>query len=413
MFRFIVTSIFAFSLSFNLTAKPLDPFEMRNTPIADFVQWVSQETGNNIILGRGVEGPISLHVKSLDSNDVMHLFEKVLTSNGYALRTSNGIYQVILDSSSTFIDEPLITKVYKLNNLRSSKASGAITSILTSNITTPDSEQATATMVSKHSVTVLPSSNAILVTGNKNQISMVDEFIAVVDSDIPQVLIEAVIMESDLLDSEEIGVNLSSALSNNGFSFIQNSMSSASDIQMLGLGGHAVLSRGGNIRGLITALISNSNTKILSTPQILVMDRERGHISVGQNVPFIISNEVTDGGNAIQKIERRDVGVSLSVVPHVLASGEIVLQISQESSSVASSTQASDLITNKRSISTVARVVDGQTLLLGGLVTDEERKVQSGVPVLKDVPLLGALFRSERSEKSQKELTMMIRTTLL
>ena len=86
------------------------------------------------------------------------------------------------------------------------------------------------------------------------------------------------------------------------------------------------------------------------------MDRERGHISVGQNVPFIISNEVTDGGNAIQKIERRDVGVSLSVAPHVLA---------------------------------------------------------SGVPVLKDVPLLGALFRSERSDKSQKELTMMIRTTLL
>ncbi len=220
-------------------------------------------------------------------------------------------------------------------------------------------------------------------------------------------------MDADLIDPKDIGVKLSSALSNNGFTFIQNSMTSITDIQTLGLGGHAVLSHGGNLRGLLSALISNSNTKILSTPQILVMDREQGYISVGQNVPFLVSTEVTDGGNSIQNIERRDVGVSLTVTPHVLASGEIVLQIGQESSSVANSTQAADLITNKRSIATVARVADGQTLLLGGLVSDEERTIESGVPVLKDVPWLGALFRSQSSEKTQKELTMMIRTTLL
>lgn len=228
-----------------------------------------------------------------------------------------------------------------------------------------------------------------------------------------QVVIEAVILETDLGNSESLGVNLSSALAANGFTAITNTIDKVASITSLSEGGHLVFSQGGDIRGLVTAISKDSNAKILSTPNILVMDRERGNISVGQNVPFLVSREITDGGNTIQQIERKDVGVTLSVTPHILASGEIVLQISQESSSVTNSTQAADIITNKRSISTVAKVKDGQTIALGGLVSDETRLSHSGVPLLKDIPWLGRLFRSESSETVQRELTVMIKTVIL
>ena len=402
MNRLFIT-ILLILLPISISARDIKTLEIKDSPISEFIQWASDQSGKNIIVGKGVEGRVSVSIRDLKSEDLMYLFERVITANGYALRSYGGIYQVTLPEKEEPSTQPLNSKVFMFENLENKKAKTVIQSLLDAHIQNNQ----------KPLVEVLPTSNAILVSASAEHIKIIDSFISSVDQSASQVLIEAIIMETDLIDSKDIGVNLSSALSNNGFTFIQNSMTSITDIQTLGLGGHAVLSQGGNLRGLLSALISNSNTKILSTPQILVMDREQGYISVGQNVPFLVSTEVTDGGNSIQNIERRDVGVSLTVTPHVLASGEIVLQISQESSSVANSTQAADLITNKRSIATVARVADGQTLLLGGLVSDEERAIESGVPVLKDVPWLGALFRSQSSEKAQKELTMMIRTTVL
>lgn len=402
MNRLFIT-ILLILLPISISARDIKTLEIKDSPISEFIQWASDQSGKNIIVGKGVKGRVSVSIRDLKSEDLMYLFERVITANGYALRSYGGIYQVTLPEKEEPSTQPLNSKVFMFENLENKKAKTVIQSLLDAHIQNNQ----------KPLVEVLPTSNAILVSASAEHIKIIDSFISSVDQSASQVLIEAIIMETDLIDSKDIGVNLSSALSNNGFTFIQNSMTSITDIQTLGLGGHAVLSQGGNLRGLLSALISNSNTKILSTPQILVMDREQGYISVGQNVPFLVSTEVTDGGNSIQNIERRDVGVSLSVTPHVLASGEIVLQISQESSSVANSTQAADLITNKRSIATVARVADGQTLLLGGLVSDEERTIESGVPVLKDVPWLGALFRSQSSEKAQKELTMMIRTTVL
>ncbi|EMN7322031.1 hypothetical protein WB896_004423 [Vibrio vulnificus] len=141
------------------------------------------------------------------------------------------------------------------------------------------------------------------------------------------------------------------------------------------------------------------------------MDRERGYITVGQNVPFLVSNESNDNGNIIQRIERKDIGVMLEVTPHVMGN-DIVLSINQESSSVTDSTVASDIITNKRTLMTTVAVKSGQTIVLGGLISDENRVTKSGVPVLQDIPLLGALFRSESTNKVQKELRVVIKTTV-
>jgi general secretion pathway protein D len=410
MIRIFLISIFFLFSSASLNARTLESFDMNNAPISTFIQWVSDETGNNIVLGRGVEGSITVHIKDLDSEDVMHLFERVISANGYALRTSNGIYVVVINKNLPVEQEPLTSKVYKFNNLKDTEVVDAVINFLSTYATSVSSQH---TMISKHSVIQLSASNSLLVSASMEQIAYLDKFMSAIDSSVPQVLVEGIVVETDLIDSKQFGVNFSTSLSNNGFTFIQNAVSASTSVSALGLGGHAVLSQGGDFRGLISSLISNSNVKIVSKPYILVRDRELGQFLRGQDVPFLVSNEVTDGGKLIQNIERHNVGEILTVTPHVIGSNRVILDIHQESSSVADATQAIGFITNKRSISTVAEVSNGQTLLLGGLVREEERTVETGVPLLKDIPFLGALFRSEQTVKTQKELTMMIRTTLL
>jgi general secretion pathway protein D len=407
---------------YNAYALPLDPFEVRQAPIAEFIDWVSKQSGENIILGRGVEGTVSVHVKTMDSKDVIPLFIQVMNSNGYMVDLDkNGFYKVLIDKDKTVKPAQIFTKVYKLNYLRNTKAREIFNSVLLAasndnrdtQIQETDEKPIATIAVSTHSVDVLPASNALLVSGTENQIKIMDRFVSEIDTDIKQVLIEAVIMETDIGGSESIGINLSNAVRESGLNLISNTINSVSSLTGIAEGGHVVFSKDSDIRALISAIARNSHSKILSTPNIVVLDREKGHISVGQNVPFLTSREVTDGGNTIQQIERKDVGITLSVSPHVLESGQVVLQINQESSSVTNSSLAADIITNKRSISTVAQVRDGETIALGGLVSDETRTVESGIPGLRHIPWLGRLFRYDSEETVQRELTVMIKTLIL
>lgn len=412
--RFLI--LILLSLSSITQAKLLDSFEARKAPIEDFVNWVSKQSSNNIILGRGVEGTISVHVKNLDSTEVMSLFSQVMQANGYQVIHESDFYKVVIDKAQTVNIEPLETKLYQLNYIRNTKAREVFNSFLSvssSSNKLDEKELIAKVSIANHSVEILPNSNALLVSAISEKITALDEFVSAIDKDSKQVMIEAIIMETDIGSSKNLGINLSSALSSNGFSLVSTTANAVSDLTKLSVGGSAVYSSGGDIRGLVTALINDENTKILSTPNILVMDRERGHISVGQNVPFLVSNEVSENGNTIQQIQRKDVGISLSVTPHVLSSGQVILKINQESSSVTNSTQASDIITNKRSISTVAKVMDGETMALGGLVSEEIRQSESGVPMLKDLPFIGRLFRSESKETVQRELTVLIKTQIL
>ncbi|WP_238131666.1 hypothetical protein [Vibrio cincinnatiensis] len=104
--------------------------------------------------------------------------------------------------------------------------------------------------------------------------------------------------------------------------------------------------------------------------------------------------------------------MTFEVVPHIVAD-KVVLTINQESSTVTNSTIASDIITNKRTLTTTVILRNGETIVLGGLISSEKRNVESGVPVLKDIPLMGDLFRSTSTNDVKKELKMIIKTTLL
>ncbi|WP_257974113.1 secretin N-terminal domain-containing protein, partial [Vibrio parahaemolyticus] len=384
---FSTSSITAFLLACTLLGSPAfaatsAPFEAKNTPIGDFASWFSVHTGNTVVLGHGVTGEVSFTAPDLKDEDYPAFFLSVLRAHGYELTHDHGVFTIIADANKVETFEPSQVKLYFFENVRNTKVVDLISSMLAATQNQTLNNKA----IKNYKVEVLPTTNSIIVTGSENQLKHIDVLIKGIDR--PQ----------------EIGVNMDLALSEAGFVSQPTAIKKAVD--------NLLFYEGGDFNALIKAVSKNQNTKLLSRPNMFIMDRERGYITVGQNVPFLTSSEVTDGGNRVQQIERKDVGVSLEVVPHVIGD-HVVLQIVQKSDSVTDSSIASDIITNTRTLQTVVKVKDRQTISLGGLISQEQRDSVSGVPVLMDVPLLGALFRSEKTNTVDKELKVTIRTTIL
>ncbi len=167
-------------------------------------------------------------------------------------------------------------------------------------------------------------------------------------------------------------------------------------------------------------LQSQTNTNIASTPNLVTLDNEEAKIVVGSNVPFVTGQFTQTGTaatNPFQTIERKDVGITLRIRPQIGENGTIRMTIFQESSSlssqVAPGTSNAGPSTNKRSIESNVVVDDGQILVLGGLIEDRYTDNRSKVPLLGDIPYLGALFRSESRTKTRTNLMVFLRPVVM
>jgi len=172
------------------------------------------------------------------------------------------------------------------------------------------------------------------------------------------------------------------------------------------------------IAALLSALAGDSHTNILSTPTLVTLDNQEAEIVVGQNVPFVTGSYANTGGgttpsNPFTTIQRQDVGLTLKIKPQINEGDSIKMDVTQEVSSIAPSSGASDIITNKRSIKTSVLVDDGQVIVLGGLIKDDLTQREQKVPGLGDIPLLGWLFRYEKSEKIKTDLMVFLHPKIL
>ncbi|CAN5882156.1 type II secretion system secretin GspD [soil metagenome] len=171
---------------------------------------------------------------------------------------------------------------------------------------------------------------------------------------------------------------------------------------------------------LAHALEADGNTNVLSIPNLLTLDNEEAKIIVGQNVPFITGSYSspaagTASANPFQTIERKDVGIKLTVKPQISEGGTVKLAIYQEVSSViaSSASSASGPTTNQRSISTIVLVDDGQIIALGGLIQDDKTDNVDQVPFLGDIPYLGNLFKYQGKTRKKTNLMVFLRPTVI
>jgi len=286
------------------------------------------------------------------------------------------------------------------------------------------------------------SSNSLVVRGSPQDIDAVRKVVDQLDVQRSQVLIEAAIVEidGDLLHQLGIQFGTGQGAFESGLvaSSLPTSGSSALAGPLAGLGGYlqsinapgsalvgngftAAVSSHANFVALISALASDSRANLLSTPSIMTINNEEAKIVVGQNVPFRTGSfdaaQATTTGvvNPFTTIQRQDVGITLKVTPQINENNRVFLKVEQEVSSVQPTTLAgaADIITNKRTVNTTILALNGQTVALGGLISDNKTQVNSKVPILGDLPYLGALFRSNQDETVKSDLVIFLRPTIL
>lgn len=168
-----------------------------------------------------------------------------------------------------------------------------------------------------------------------------------------------------------------------------------------------------NLGLLANALESKVNANILSKPNILTLDNEEAKIVIGQNVPIVTGQYAQTGGSPsvtpFQTIERQDVGLTLKVKPQISEGNTIKLVIHQEVSSIANASISGGITTNKRSIDTSVLIDDGNIIVLGGLIEDKISDTVNKVPLLGDLPGIGALFRTVGRGHSKTNLMVFLR----
>ncbi|MEM9495937.1 MAG: type II secretion system secretin GspD [Pseudomonadota bacterium] len=187
-------------------------------------------------------------------------------------------------------------------------------------------------------------------------------------------------------------------------------------IQGIGIGGGFEFGNGNIFGAVLTAVQSDSDSNVLSTPSIMTLDNQTARLQVGQEIPITTGEAVGDNfQNAFRTVNREQVGVILEVTPQINEGDSVTLEITQETSSVAGpiTANSTDLITNKREITTTALVDDGDILVIGGLIDDSRFVNEEKVPLLGDLPALGGLFRQRSRENRRQNLMVFIRPTIV
>ncbi|MEC6908931.1 type II secretion system secretin GspD [Photobacterium piscicola] len=170
----------------------------------------------------------------------------------------------------------------------------------------------------------------------------------------------------------------------------------------------------GDWTALVTAVQANRNVNVLSTPNVTVLDNQEANLSVGQEVPVTTGSQTgSNNDNPFTTVERKDVGIQLKVTPQINEGDSVQMKIEQVVSQVADANGAVDIRFDKRELTTSVLVKDGNMIALGGLMQEKTLESEQKVPILGDIPVLGALFRSTNNQTEKTNLMIFIRPTIL
>ena len=264
--------------------------------------------------------------------------------------------------------------------------------------------------------------NALLIYGSPAQFERVEDALRRLDVPPLQVLIEASIVEVTLTDELRYGLQWLFSDSHGGAGgsgpLTGTGVFSGQPGGTLGgaLAGFSYTLRNaaGQVRAVLNALADKSLVRVISTPSLMVLDNHTAAIVVGNQQPIRSSETVTDGGNRTSSIQYKDTGVSLSVTPSVNAGDVVTLQVNQAVTDVGTIDTATGQRTFlQRQIGSKVAVRSGETLVLGGLIRDNSTDGSSGLPVLHEVPLLGALFGTKSRQANRTELLVIITPRVL
>lgn len=440
----------------------IDVLELKEMDIGDVLKLLSKKSGLNIISGKNVAGKVTIYLKNVDVRDALRI---ILESNDLAYIEENGIIKVIPGQQFETLygykfGQDLETKIIQLKHAKAEDVVavlnqiksqvGKISSDAISNtlilVDRLDAMILMQEMINRMDIPVQTRifelkyakaedvvkkveaqlsknigkveydarSNKLFITETEQKMKEIEKMIAAFDQKHPEVLIEAKIVQVTLSDQYKLGVDWEAIVSD------FHSLDFKSSFGVLPITGNRGKIGIGTIgkddyQVLIEALDVVGTTNILSNPRITVINNEEAKILVGSNKPYVTTQTTTTASGpstTAETVNFIEVGVKLYVTPTIHGDGYITMKVRPEVSSAANSLTTSTKneipIVETSQAETTVMVKDNATVVIGGLIKEEDTKTINKVPLLGDLPLLGAIFRNENKSKSKTEIVIFL-----
>lgn len=263
-------------------------------------------------------------------------------------------------------------------------------------------------------ITANPDNNTLLIFARPDRHRMIEQAIAALDRPSAQVAIEATIAEVVLTNELTYGVQYFLKGKSASVGLFQSATNAAIGHVLPGF--NLLIGPETDPRVVLDALRDVTEVKVLSSPSVVVMDNKPATLQVGDEIPIVTrtAQSVTDpDAPVVNNVEFRETGVILNVLPRITASGTINLKIEQEISAVLGGSDTLTPTISQRKVDSTVSVASGQTVLLGGLISDKQEKGRNGIPILGDIPVIGDAFRRSKNGARRTELIVMIRAQVI
>ena len=371
--------------------------DVQAASVQSTLRMFSEFAGVNIIAGPEVEGEITARI---DDVPWLVALDTLLRTNGYGWEQDGDIIrvttmeklnnerlneEVVERKREDFL--PLTTGVVKVSYAKAEEMKVPLEILLTERGRIETDER----------------TNALIVTDIHSRIERVREMAAILDFKTPQVEINAKLVDVDARSIRDLGIDWAINGLNKGEGFIDYSVE-AGLVNPVGRIVAGVRGSDADLDATLDMLERDDKAEIISNPRITTADNKEAKILVGKKIPLVISDEA---GNAVTELTT--IGVKLTVVPHINQDDRITLDLAPEVSDLSSqATVQGGIVIVTSEAATRVIVADGETAVIGGLIRTNESTVETGVPFLKDVPILGYLFKSENVVQEERELLIFV-----
>jgi general secretion pathway protein D len=277
--------------------------------------------------------------------------------------------------------------------------------------TTAQAEPQPGTIVGQTTIVPSGATNSLVIRTAPPNYPLLEETIQALDVRPAQVLLEVLIAEIQLDKATQFGINWSIIGRDVSAQFGSQDFSDSALSRATDFVARAVTLGDVDVRALLSALSSKSRVRVLSSPHVLALNNEEARILVGSEVPFSQSTRTGLTEVVDRIVQFRNVGTQLTIIPRINQDGYVSVRLLQEVSALTNQTLEAALnapIITVREAETSAIVRDGHTIVIGGLIADTQDRVESGVPILKDIPLLGLVFKSTSNRNSRTELAIFV-----
>lgn len=445
----------------------MDVLELKDMDIGDVLKLISKKSGLNIVSGRDVVGKVTIYLKNVDVRDALRI---ILESNNLAYVEQNNIIKVISGAEYEKMygykfGQNLTTKIVVLRYVKTPEVvtvldqiksqSGKISSDSVSNtvilVDRPDKVILMEDMIQRMDIPVVTRtfeiryskteevakkienflsknvgkvefdarSNKVLVTDTEKKIAQIEKMIQAFDTKHQEVLIEAKIVQVNLNDQYKLGVDWEAIVSDFHSLDLASQFSILSSADKRGKLSIGTLSTD-DYKVLIEALQTVGDTNILSNPRITVINNEEAKILVGSSEPYVTTQTTTTSSGpstTAETVNFIEVGVKLYVTPTIHGDGYVTMKIRPEVSArtdyLTTSTNNKIPIVETSQAETTVMVKDSVTIVIGGLIKEQDSRTINKVPFLGDIPFLGTVFRNEDREKTKTEIIIFLTPTIV